>query len=181
MAQQSAVEVSPMMLASANPIEFNLFPFITTIVVFGTVATALGAFVWPKILKAIEDRNAKILGEIAAAEAARAAAAMKQKEFEQKLQEAMEQSSRMIREAKAEAVRMGEELRVRSEADLAERARRAHEEIENARRAAVAELEAHSAALAVSIASRILKREINSADQKRMVEESLAGMQGESR
>jgi F-type H+-transporting ATPase subunit b len=106
---------------------------------------------------------------------------MKQKEFEQKLQEAMEQSSRMIREAKAEAVRMGEELRVRSEADLAERARRAHEEIENARRAAVAELEAHSAALAVSIASRILKREINSADQKRMVEESLAGMQGESR
>jgi len=170
-----------MLLASANPLEFNLFPFITTIVVFATVAIALGVFVWPKILKGLDDRNTKILGEIAAAEASRASAAAKQKEFEQKLQEAMEQSSRMIREAKAEAVRMGEELRARSEADLAERARRAHEEIENARRTAVAELEAHAATLAVSIASRILKREISSADQKRMVEESLAGMQGKSR
>ncbi|MBM4008593.1 MAG: F0F1 ATP synthase subunit B [Planctomycetes bacterium] len=170
-----------MMLASANPLEFNLFPFITTMVVFGTVAVGLGIFVWPKILKGLDDRNAKILGEIAAAEAARTAAAAKQKEFEQKLQEAMEQSSRMIREAKAEAVRMGEELRARSEAELAERARRAQDEIESARRTAVAELEAHAATLAVSIASRILKREISATDQKRMVEESLAGMQGKSR
>ena len=82
----------------------------------------------------------------------------------------------MIREAKSEAVRMGDEIRAKSEADLAERARRAGEEIENARRAAIAELESHAATLAVSIAGRILKREINPTDQKRMVEESLAGM-----
>ena len=63
-----------------------------------------------------------------------------------------------------------------SKPDLAERARRAGEEIENARRAAIAELESHAATLAVSIAGRILKREINPADQKRMIEESMAGM-----
>lgn len=165
-----------MLLASADPLAFNWLPFLTTIVVFLVVVVALGAFVWPKILKGLEERNEKILGEIASAEAARAAAAAKQKEFEQKLAEALEQSAKMIREAKSEAVRLGDELRSKSEAELAERARRASDEIDNARRTAVAELEAHAATLAVSIAGRILQREITPSDQKRMVEESLAGM-----
>ena len=165
-----------MLIASTDPLAFNLLPFVTTIVVFSVVAIALGIFVWPKILKGLDDRNAKILHEIESAEAARAVAAAKQKEFEQKLAEALEQAAQMIREAKSEAVRMGDEIRAKSEADLAERARRAGEEIENARRAAIAELESHAATLAVSIAGRILKREINPADQKRMIEESMTGM-----
>ena len=169
-----------MLIASTDPLAFNLLPFITTIVVFAVVAIALGMFVWPKILKGLDDRNAKILHEIESAEAARAAAASKQKEFEQKLAEALEQSAQMIREAESDAVRMGDEIRAKSEADLAERARRAGEEIENARRTAIAELESHAATLAVSIAGRILKREINPGDQKRMVEESLAGMSDKS-
>ncbi len=165
-----------MLFASADPLAFNLLPFITTIVVFLIVLTVLKILVWPKILKGIDDRNEKILHEIESAEAARAAAGAKQKEFEQKLAEALEQSAKMIREAKSEAVRLGDEIRAKSETDLADRARRATEEIENARRTAVAELEAHAAKLAISIAGRILKREINPTDQKRMVEESLAGM-----
>ena len=165
-----------MLIASSDPLAFNLLPFVTTIVVFSVVAIALGKFVWPKMLMGLDDRNAKILHEIESAEAARAAAAAKQKEFEQKLAEALEQAAQMIREAKSEAVRMGDEIRAKSEADLAERARRAGEEIENARRAAIAELESHAATLAVSIAGRILKREINPADQKRMIEESMTGM-----
>lgn len=165
-----------MLLASSDPLAFNFLPFITTMVVFLIVAASLGMFVWPKILKGLDERNEKILHEIASAEAARASAAAKQKEFEQKLAEALEQSSKMIREAKSEAVRLGDEIRAKSESELAERARRASEEIENARRQAVAELEAHAASLAVSIAGRILQREITPGDQKRMVEESLAGM-----
>lgn len=169
-----------MLFAAADPLAFNLLPFITTIVVFLIVLVVLRILVWPKILKGIDDRNEKILHEIESAEAARAAAGAKQKEFEHKLAEALEQSAKMIREAKSEAVRLGDEIRAKSETDLADRARRATEEIENARRTAIAELESHAAKLAVSIASRILKREINPADQKRMVEESLAGMSGMS-
>ena len=108
-----------MLIASTDPLAFNLLPFVTTIVVFSVVAIALGIFVWPKILKGLDDRNAKILHEIESAEAARAVAAAKQKEFEQKLAEALEQAAQMIREAKSEAVRMGDEIRAKSEADLA--------------------------------------------------------------
>ncbi len=165
-----------MLLASADPLAFNLLPFLTTIVVFGITYFVLRYNVWPKLSKGLDERNAKILHEIESAEAARAAAAAKQKEFEAKLSEALEQSAVMIREARAEAVRLGDEIRAKSEAELSERAKRAREEIEGARRQAVAELEAHAAALAVSIAGRILQRELKPADHQRIVEESLAGM-----
>lgn len=165
-----------MLLASSDPLAFQFLPFITTVVVSLIVFVVLGTVVWPKIFKGLEERDAKILHEIEMAEAARAAAAAKQKEFEHKLSEALEQSDKMIREARAEAVRLGDEIRAKNESELAERARRAGEEIENARRTAVAELEAHAATLAISIAGRILEREISPADQKRLVEQSLAGM-----
>ncbi|MSR28403.1 MAG: ATP synthase F0 subunit B [Phycisphaerales bacterium] len=165
-----------MLLASADPMAFNWLPFVTTIVVFGIVFFVLAFSVWPKIDKGLDERSQKILHEIESAEAARVTAAAKQKEFEQKLAEGLEQSARMIREAKAEAVRLGDEIRARSEADLSERARRAAEEIDGARRLAVSELEAHAAALAVAIAGRILQRELKPADNQRIVEESLAGM-----
>ncbi len=165
-----------MLLASADPLAFNFLPFITTIVVLGIVFFVLKLKVWPQISKGIDDRNEKILGAIASAEAAHAVAAAKQKEFETKLSEALEQSAKMIREAKTEAIRLGDEIRAKAEAELGERAKRAREEIEGARRLAVSELEAHAASLAVSIAGRILKRELTATDHQRIVEESLAGM-----
>ena len=46
-------------------------------------------------------------------------------------------------------------------------------DIESARKAAVAELQAQSAALAVEVASKILRREVNDQDNARLVQESL--------
>ncbi len=165
-----------MLIASADPLAFDPFTFITTMVVFVVVFVVLGVGVWPKILKGLNERDAKILHEIESAEAAREAAMAKQKEFELKLAAALEESDRMLREARASAVRVGDELRAKNESELAERARRASDEIENARRTAVAELEAHASSLAIAIAGRILEREISPTDQKRLVEQSLASM-----
>lgn len=165
-----------MLLAAADPLAFDLYTFITTLVVFAVVFVVLGVVVWPKILKGLDERDAKILHEIESAEAARVAAMAKQKEFEHKLAAALEESERMLREARASAVRLGDEIRAKNESELAERARRAGEEIESARRTAVAELESHASSLAIAIAGRILEREISPADQKRLVEQSLAGM-----
>ncbi|MSR69738.1 MAG: hypothetical protein EXS17_05255, partial [Phycisphaerales bacterium] len=73
-----------MLLASSDPLAFQFLPFITTVVVSLIVFVVLGTVVWPKIFKGLEERDAKILHEIEMAEAARAAAAAKQKEFEHK-------------------------------------------------------------------------------------------------
>ena len=61
-----------MLLASSNPLEFQFLPFITTVVVSLIVFVVLGTVVWPKILKGLNERDAKILHEIESAEAARA-------------------------------------------------------------------------------------------------------------
>ncbi len=165
-----------MLLAAADPLAFDLYTFITTVVVFLVVAVVLHVFAWPKVFKGLDERDAKILHEIESAEAARVAAMAKQREFEQKLAAALEESDRMLRDARASAVRLGDEIRAKNESELVDRARRAGEEIENARRTAVAELESHASSLAIAIAGRILEREISPADQKRLVEQSLAAM-----
>jgi F0F1-type ATP synthase membrane subunit b/b' len=50
---------------------------------------------------------------------------------------------------------------------------RANADIEAARKAAVAELHAQSAALALDVASKILRRQVNDQDNQRLVQESL--------
>lgn len=157
----------------AQLIQPALLPPLTAWVVFIAVFLILATKVWPTVTAALDDRNNKIVSEIEAAEQARKDAKAAQAEFERKLGEAQQQATLMIRQAQAEALRAGEELRSKIEAELSERQRRAAEEIEAARRAAVATLEAQAADLAVAVAGRILQREINPADQKTLINDSI--------
>lgn len=156
-----------------NPVSFELLPAITAFVVFGVAFAILATKVWPTISKALDERNAKIVGEIKAAEEARAAAKAAQAEFERSLANAREEAANMIKQARADAQRIADELKAKNEQELAERVSRANADIESARKAAVAELQAQSAALAVEVASKILRREVNDQDNARLVQESL--------
>ena len=169
------------LIAATNPIAFELLPFGTAVAVFVIFYLIFRYKIWPGIAKGLDERNAKIISEIKAAEQARHAAKARQDELEAKMREALEQADRMIREAKAEALRAGQEIRAKNEAELAERIKRASDEIEAARRAAVADIQAQASDLGVSIARRILGRTINADDQKKLVEESLREYVGTGR
>ncbi len=162
-----------LLLAEVQLIQPALLPPITAWAVFLVVFLILWKKVWPTVSTALEDRNNKIVSEIEAAEQARKDAKAAQAEFERKLGEAQQQATLMIRQAQAEALRAGEELRSKIETELSERQRRAAEEIEAARRSAVATLEAQAADLAVAVASRILQREINAGDQRALINDSI--------
>lgn len=58
---------------------------VTAIIVFIIVAAFLLAVVWPKISKGLDERNAKILGEIEAAELARKQAKDALEEYQRNL------------------------------------------------------------------------------------------------
>ena len=156
----------------------SVLPSITAIVVFGVVFLILATKVWPPIVKALDARNEKILAEIRAAEDAQAKARAAQAEFEKRLAEARDEADRLIRSAKAEAQRQAEDLRARNDAELQENLKRASAEIEAAKRQAVVDIHAQAATLATAIAAKILKREISSGDQQRLVEESLRELAG---
>jgi F-type H+-transporting ATPase subunit b len=151
----------------------QILPLATAVVVALVTVIVLSLFVWPTIAKGLDERNEKILGEIKAAEDARANAKAAQEEFERKLVQAQQDADAMIKEARAQAQKAADDLRARSEAELAELKKRANAEMDAARRQAVAELEAHAAELAVSVASKILGRAIDAKDQKSLVEQSI--------
>lgn len=156
-----------------KPMDLSIITSITALIVFAVFSCVIGFVVWPRISKGLDDRRDKILGEIKAAEDARAAAKGAQEEFERQLANARDEAANMIKQARADAQRVADELKARNEQELAERVSRANADIESARRNAVADLHAQAAGLATDIAGKILKRQINPADNDRLVQESL--------
>ncbi len=153
-------------------------PAVTSLVVFLLAFVFLYVKVWPKILKGLDDRQAKIRQEIKSAEEAREQAKEALAKYEQELAGARQEANQLIAGAKADAKAVAAELRASNESQITEMKQRALRELESAKRTAVSELHAEAASLAADIAARILKREITPQDQQRLVDESLQELAG---
>ncbi len=162
----------------AEVMDFNWMPAATTLVVFLLAFGFLYVKVWPKILQGLEDRQNKIRQEIANAEQAREKANAALAEYERELASARQEANELIAQARADAKAVAKDLRDRNEAQLVEMKQRATRDLESAKRAAITDLHAEAASLAADIAGRILKREISSEDQQRLVDESLGELAG---
>ncbi|HHN77941.1 MAG TPA: hypothetical protein ENK11_04605 [Phycisphaerales bacterium] len=153
---------------------------VTALVVFGVVSLVLATKVWPMITAGLDERNAKIREEIAAAEAARAQAKAALEEYEQSLSQARVEAQKMLDETRAEQARLAAELKAKADRELNEMREKAKRDIDGAKKAALAEIYAESVNLATRMAGKILHREVTVEDQKRMLDESLAEMTGSS-
>jgi F0F1-type ATP synthase membrane subunit b/b' len=138
----------------------GLITGITALVVFAVVFAILAVKVWPVIGKALDERAGKIREEIAAAEAARKQAKDALEMYEKSLAEARAEAQKMLEKTRAQQQALADELRSKADAEAA-------------KKAALQEIYAQTAAAATSIAGKILRREVNAADQKRLVEESM--------
>lgn len=153
--------------------DFEWVPFVSALVVFGIAFFVLATQVWPKILKGLNDREGKIRSEVFAAEELRKAAAAEKKEFERSLSDARAESARIIEQTKADQTRLAADLRAKAEIELNAMRDEAKATIEAAKRAALTEIYAETATLATAVAAKILQREVNTDDQRRLVEESV--------
>lgn len=167
--------------AEPNPVAFDLIPLFATLVMFGIVFFVLNAKVWPVITKALNEREAKIKKEIGDAESARKQAAAALNQYEKALAEARTEASQMLESTKAEQQKMAAELKRKAEIEITAMKDAATRDIESAKRAAISEVYAQMSTTATSIASKIIQRELNPADQARFVEESLAELSGVAR
>jgi F-type H+-transporting ATPase subunit b len=154
---------------------------IASLVVFGLVFAILSAKVWPLINKGLADRAEKIRSEIEAAELAQQQAKAALDEYEKSLADARAEAQKMLAEAMAQQQAIAADLKAKSEIELTAMRDRARRDIEAAKRAALAEIYQEVSGFTASIAAKILKREITSGDQQRLVEESLAELQSMSR
>lgn len=167
----AAEEANPL----AKPNE-GLATGITAIVIFVIVFGLLSTMVWPKIVKGLDERNEKIVGEIAAAEEARKQAKDALDEYEKNLAEARAESQKMIEETRAQQSQLAAQLKANADKELGAMREKALAEIESAKKQALNELYNESVNLATVMAGKILQRQVTVDDQQRLMEESIEEM-----
>lgn len=154
----------------------GVIPAATAIVIFLIVFGILATTVWPKIVAGLDERNEKIMGEIAAAEEARKQAKEALDQYEQNLADARAESQKMLEETKAQQASLAANLKATADAELAAMREKAIADIDAAKKQALNELYGESVNLATVMAGKILAREVSADDQQRLMDESLAEM-----
>lgn len=126
-------------------------------------------FVWPPIMKAIEERKAKIADGLAAAERGKHEQQLAQQRATERLQEAKQQAAEIVARAEKRAAEIVEESKDTARAEGARLLESARAEIEQETNKAREQLRHNVAQLAVAGAERILRREIDAEAHKDIV------------
>lgn len=155
------------------PIKQGLPAMIAAWIVFLVVFAVLARVAWPLILKGLSEREQKIREEIEAAEMARKQAKDALEEYERSLAQARAEAQKMLEKTRAQQQQLADELRAKADAELAAMKDKARRDIEAAKRSALAEIYNSAGDLAAAAAGKILRREVNAGDTRRLVEETL--------
>ncbi|HEX2970783.1 MAG TPA: F0F1 ATP synthase subunit B [Tepidisphaeraceae bacterium] len=148
-----------------------------TLIIFVVLLAVLYPTAWKGVLEGLRKREERIRKDIAEAEAARARAEATLKEYHAQLDAAGEKVRQMISAATTEGEKIAAEIRAKGQSEAEQAKERAVRDIDTARQHAVAELYEKAADLSTSIASKILRRNLNSDDQRDLVRQSLEQLQ----
>jgi len=143
-------------------------------IVFGLLLLVLGATAWKPIMQGLEKRERGIADNIAQAQKAATEATAKLAEYEAKLAAAAEESQRILAEARKDAEAAGQKLIAAAQEEAARGRDRAVADIESAKRAALGDLANQSTVLAMSLAQRIVGREVRSEDHQGLIQDMLS-------
>lgn len=156
--------------------------FIYQIIDFALLFVFLRLFVWPPLVKALEQRRERISRELVAAEEERKRAVAERDEQRRALEEARAEAQAVVervqRAASDESRRLLEEAREQAE----RMQKRVQEEIGREREAAVAALRGEVADLVLQATAKLLRARVDDAQDRRLVEEFIttAGVNGEN-
>ncbi|WP_435016040.1 F0F1 ATP synthase subunit B [Tundrisphaera sp. TA3] len=147
---------------------------IYTLIVFGLLMAVLAKFAWKPLLHALHEREAHLEHVLLDSEKARNEAEALAAETRKHLAQAGDQARALIEEARREAKASAEAILREAQAAAEANRARAEREISGAKEQALAEIYGKTADLAVSVAGRVLSRELNADDQRRLVEVALS-------
>ncbi len=137
---------------------------------FAVVAFGLMKFGFPALRKGLADREAKIRGDLEAAEQAKNAAQAADSDHEKILAEARAEGAGLVDEARKAAEQVRVDVIARAEADAADVRARANADAALATERAMAELQTQVAAMSIGLAERIVGHNLDAATQTALVE-----------
>ena len=147
-------------------------------VAFALLMAVMFRFVFPKMNTILEERSAKIEGQISDAERARVEAEEYKRQYEAQLAEARSQSEEILEEARAQGERIRAEAASRGEEEAQQIVARAREDIEAERGRLVSELRGQVAALSVELAGKIVEKEIDADQHRTLVDQYINELSG---
>ena len=145
-----------------------------SLILFVIVLAILGTFAFKPIVKALDDREKQVADNISGAERANQEAKELLSQYQDKLSEAEGEVKAIVEAGKKEAERAGD-LIVAKARDAAEAERvRAAKEIESATDGALQELAARSADLAVSLAGKIIRQNLDAESHAELIQTAVS-------
>ncbi|MSR74888.1 MAG: ATP synthase F0 subunit B [Planctomycetes bacterium] len=150
--------------------------FFWTVIIFALVYFLLHKFAFGPLMQTVKAREAKIGGEIAAAEKALKDAETLRARNQTELDAAQANARKLLDEARARAEGLQAQLEATARTEATAMITRACAEIEAEKARASEELKSLIAELGAAVATRVLKREVRSADCVKDTEDLLAAV-----
>lgn len=135
--------------------------FFAQMVVFFILWWVVAKFIWPPLVKALDERAKKIADGLAAAEKGKAELELANKRVDQAMAEARTEGAQRVADAEKRAQLTADEIKQNAHAEAARIIAQAKAEAEQQVTRAREDLRDQVAVLAVKGAEQILKREVN--------------------
>jgi len=152
----------------------NMAEFIPACVAFIIIFVILSKFAWPTILKMMEDREAKIQGDLDAAEQAKTQTEANAKAYEERLAEAEREAAGIVAAAKREAEEERARILAKAQKDAAATIAKARDAVESERKKTLVQLSGSVVDLSVEIASKIVGENLTDEQHRKLAERYLA-------
>jgi F-type H+-transporting ATPase subunit b len=147
--------------------------FIWTILTFLVLLAVLAKFAWRPLLKALEARQEAISKSLEDADRAKEELAHLQSESAKIIRQARIDADSILIKTRSDAERLREELKAKAKEEANSMIRNAEQQIHMQTRQAVEQIRHEVADLAVTIASKLLERNLAKDDNDRLIRETL--------
>jgi len=153
----------------------DLYPhwseLIIGVIAFGVVFYFIKAWALPQLNTLLEERRAKIQGELESAEQTRRQAEGELAEYREQLASARGDANRIIEEARETAEQFRRDIQAKAEEESRNTVARAQDEIRAERDRVFNELRAQVADIAVTLAGRVVGAELDTKSHERLIDE----------
>src|SRR5690349_6172746 len=167
-----------MTVSAASSSNFLVSPnvglMIWTLIVFGLSMWLLGRYAFPRISEALDRRQRAIEESIDASERTRREADELLQEYRERLAEARGQADDIVARARRTGENAQAEIVAEARTKREEMMEQRRREIEVETRRAIQQIRAEVADLTVLATEKVTRKTLDTADQKRLVEEALA-------
>lgn len=144
-----------------------------TVIIFVFLMFVLGKFAWKPILNGLKQREETIRESLEKADRVAADAEKAIAEQKEQLAQQRQEMTDAMRRSREEAEKGAQELLERARREASETAEQARRQVEEERKRAVDQIRNEAVGIALAAASHLLKKTLDSADHRRIVEEYL--------